>query len=64
MDAPNGVVDQLCRDHPELDIAVLTHLDEPAERDLGADTGAAADDADRLIDHRTVIQSLLQLFGT
>ena len=64
MGTPHGVVDQSCRDHPELDVAVLTHLDEPVERHLGADTRPAANDADRLIDHRTVIQSLLQLFGT
>ena len=58
MGAPHGVVDQSCRDHPELDVAVLTHLDEPVERHLGADARPAANDADRLIDHGTVTASL------
>ena len=60
--APHGLVDQSLRDHVQLDVLGLAHLDEPVEGHLGAATRPAADDADRLIDHRSAVQRPLQLF--
>ena len=40
--APHGLLDQSFRDHPQLDVFVLAHLDEPVEGHLGADAGSGS----------------------
>ena len=57
--APHGLLDQPRR-LLELNVLGLADPDEPVEGHLRADAGPAADNADRLIDHRPAVQRALQ----
>ena len=61
--APDGLLDQLLGDHVELDVVGLAHLGEPVERLLRGGAGAAADDADRLVDDCAGDQRPLEPIG-
>lgn len=58
--APDCLIDQPLGDGVQLDVLGLADAGVPFERLVRTAAGAAADDADCLIDHRSAVQRALQ----
>ena len=61
--APDGLLDKPLGDDTQLDVLLLADPGEPVEGFLFAHAGPAAQNADRLIDHRSAAKRAVQMLG-